>query len=455
MTNPIAEADANASRAFFVQMLTRDITLEDCVLDLLDNSVDGAWRSIGHVAPTLDDGADLSPFRIEIRADENSFWMRDNCGGMHLQRAQNHAFTFGRKDDDKEDRTGDFRIGVYGIGMKRAIFKLGWKVRIESTYDDEGTTKAFSVPIDVRWWMAQPDTDWKFKIFDAEPATSRGVEIHVTDLTRGTRSAFGNPSFQQNLRRVIARDYALHLHRGLTIILNGLEVDAALITLLESAEFAPLRKTWDVPVEGGSVHIEILAGASAAPPDDDAPDEDDRGEERYGWYVACNGRIVLAGDKTTTSIWGLEGFPIWHRQYRGFIGLILFTSDETELLPLTTTKRSVDLSSEVYRSARPAMRDVTRAWLDYTGARKQAREVAKIAEQAAKSVSIFSISKSQNIITPTLPAKTKIKTSSIQYSMPVTKIRALATEFGNVNFPAKEVGIRAFNYAYDDMVGEE
>ncbi|WP_068074036.1 ATP-binding protein [Novosphingobium lentum] len=455
MTEPIAYADANASRAFFVQMLTRDITLEDCVLDLLDNSVDGAWRSIGHIAPTLDDGADLSPFCIDIRADEGGFWMSDNCGGMDLQRAENHAFTFGRKDDDDEDRTGDYRIGVYGIGMKRAIFKLGWKVKINSTYCDNGIAKAFFVPIDVRAWMAQADTDWKFEIFNAEPAKSQGVAIEVTDLTRGTKSAFGNPSFQQNLRRVIARDYALHLHRGLTIVLNGVAVDASLITLLESAEFAPLRKSWDVAAEGGSVHIEILAGASAAPPDDEAPDEDDRGEERYGWYVACNGRIVLAGDKSTTSIWGLEGFPIWHRQYRGFIGLILFTSDETELLPLTTTKRSVDLSSEVFRSARPTMREVTRAWIDYTGARKQAREVAKVAEQAAKSVSLFSIAQNPVIVTPTLPAKPKIKTSTIQYSMAVTRIRALATEFGNVNLSAREVGMRSFDYAYDDMVGEE
>lgn len=455
MADPIAEADANASRAFFVQMLTRDITLEDCVLDLLDNSVDGAWRAIGHVAPTLDQGADLSPYRIDIDADENGFRMRDNCGGMTLERAENHAFTFGRKNGDDDNRDGDYRIGVYGIGMKRAIFKLGWEVEIKSTYDDDGAKKAFSVPIDVRAWMARQETDWKFDIFEAAPDDDRGVTIEVAELTRGTRSAFGNPSFQQNLRRVIARDYALHLYRGLQIWLNGEVVDAALLTLLEGANFAAQRKSWDYTSDEGKVHIEILAGASAAPPDDEAPDEDDRGEERYGWYVACNGRIVLAGDKTTTSVWGLDGFPIWHRQYRGFIGLILFTSEDTELLPLTTTKRSVDLSSEVYKSARPAMREVTRAWINYTGARKQAREVAKAAEQAAKSVSLFSVAPRSVIATPVLPAKPKIKTSSIQYSMPVKRIRQLATEFGNVNMAAREVGIRAFDYAYEDMVGDE
>ncbi|KJV41509.1 hypothetical protein [Brevundimonas sp. KM4] len=39
-------ANANPSKSFFIAMLTRDIDLVDCILDLLDNSVDG----IGQVA---------------------------------------------------------------------------------------------------------------------------------------------------------------------------------------------------------------------------------------------------------------------------------------------------------------------------------------------------------------------------------------------------------------------
>ena len=32
-------AKAHPSKAFFIEMLTRDITLADCILDLVDNSV--------------------------------------------------------------------------------------------------------------------------------------------------------------------------------------------------------------------------------------------------------------------------------------------------------------------------------------------------------------------------------------------------------------------------------
>ena len=38
-------AKAYPTKAFFVNMITRDITFEDCILDLIDNSVDGASRS--------------------------------------------------------------------------------------------------------------------------------------------------------------------------------------------------------------------------------------------------------------------------------------------------------------------------------------------------------------------------------------------------------------------------
>lgn len=37
-----AKATAFPTKAFFVRMITRDISLEDCILDLIDNSVDGA-----------------------------------------------------------------------------------------------------------------------------------------------------------------------------------------------------------------------------------------------------------------------------------------------------------------------------------------------------------------------------------------------------------------------------
>ena len=49
--NPYEAVSAAPVKSFFVYMLTRDIRLEDAILDLLDNCVDGILRSKADKAP--------------------------------------------------------------------------------------------------------------------------------------------------------------------------------------------------------------------------------------------------------------------------------------------------------------------------------------------------------------------------------------------------------------------
>lgn len=210
-----SKAGANPTKAFFVTMITRDITLEDCILDLIDNSVDGAWRCEGSRPMGLEGDTDLSKYSIYIDALPERFRIRDNCGGMTLDDAVNHAFSFGRRALDTYD---DYSIGVYGIGMKRAVFKLGTDIRIRSTYQDKDKQESFAVPIIVGNWLADDEPPWDFDIDADEPLGENGVEVVVNTLTPEAARSFTNPAFIQNLRRTIGRDYSLHLNRGLKII---------------------------------------------------------------------------------------------------------------------------------------------------------------------------------------------------------------------------------------------
>lgn len=36
--------EGNPTKTFFIQMITRDITINDAIIDLLDNSIDGASK---------------------------------------------------------------------------------------------------------------------------------------------------------------------------------------------------------------------------------------------------------------------------------------------------------------------------------------------------------------------------------------------------------------------------
>jgi len=42
---PTHKANAYPRKHFFFEMFTRDISLEDCILDLIDNSIDGLIRT--------------------------------------------------------------------------------------------------------------------------------------------------------------------------------------------------------------------------------------------------------------------------------------------------------------------------------------------------------------------------------------------------------------------------
>lgn len=449
----ISRAAANPTKSFFVRMITRDIALEDCILDLIDNCVDGAWAQVGGPVLSFASDADLSRYRIDIVATDEKFEIRDNCGGISLDDAAEYAFTFGRKASDK---VGDYSIGVYGIGMKRAIFKIGKKIEIASTYfDSEGVLGSFRVPISVDDWLAKGDGNWDFDIESASHMEEPGVAICVSTLSAGAASAFASPGFIQNLRRVIARDYAFHLARGLNISLNGVVVKGWEIQLLAGDKFNPMRKEYTEETPDGEVKVEVIAGMSVLPAEDpDSPSEIFR-EDRDGWYVVCNGRIVVAADKTVLTGWGTDGWPKWHPQYGGFLGLIVFSSQNAQALPLTTTKRSIDASSLVFKRARPLMREVTKGWIAYTNERKSSPDEARIEEQKARPVALREIASREGFELPQLTPKSPVPMANVAYSVPREKIRALAQAYGNINLPYREVGIRSFADAYADLVGGE
>ena len=448
------KATANPTKEFFVKMITRDITLEDCIFDLIDNSIDGAWEQEGGQPVSLEDDINLAQYRISVEIEDGKFSIYDNCGGISLDDAADYAFTFGRK---VTAQTEDFSIGVYGIGMKRAVFKIGSKVEICSTYPDSDDLFSFKVPIDVNAWLNLGDEDWDFEIDEAEKLDEAGVQIEVTELYPGTAQLFRSPRFVQDLRRAIARDYALHLRRGLTIEVNGKSISGWSIELKQGGDFAPMRTSEKVPLDGEDVFVEVLAGMEVPPPEVIEPEgQSDKDQNRSGWYVVCNGRIVLAADKTTQTGWGTDSLPQWHPQYAGFMGLIMFSSRRAELLPLTTTKRNIDMSSSLYLRYRSLMRETSRAWIDYTNARKQSdREDVFLRENATKAIPITEVVPRTDIKLPQKLIRASVPEANVLYSVPKQRLRKLANAFGCINMSYKDVGRKSFEYSYEDLVGDE
>ena len=128
---------AEPTKEFFIEMLVRDIALTRAIIDLVDNSVDGARRK----RPKGQYGG----LWIEITANEREFEAKDNCGGIPLETARRYAFRFGRPDGMKAT---PHSVGQFGVGMKRALFKLGARFRVVSSTANE----QFEIDQDVEEW---------------------------------------------------------------------------------------------------------------------------------------------------------------------------------------------------------------------------------------------------------------------------------------------------------------
>ena len=216
--------------------------------------------------------------------------------------------------------------------------------------------------------------------------------------------------------------------------------------------FAPMRISYVDDESADQVDVVIVAGMAAAPPDDLDPTARIDSDKGYGWYVVCNGRTVLAADKTGVSGWGTNRWPQWHRQYAGFIGFVLFSAKNAASLPITTTKRNVDNSSPVFLRAQSRMRDVTRSWISYTNARKRDIPRAKQLEHQTQRVPLNKVCLRDSASFPELSTSDLAPLANVNYAVDKERLKRLAAGFGDVDLSNRDVGLKSFEYAFRDYV---
>lgn len=130
-------------------MITKDVSVESCIMDLIDNSIDAHKR--------LKQGKE-STINIQYSIEEDFFSICDDCGGMSKLTAQEKAFKFGNQEQRHSNT-----LGMYGIGMKRSIFKIGKDFVVESKTDQD----SFKVYMTQKEWLELEDV-WKFYYEDVE-----------------------------------------------------------------------------------------------------------------------------------------------------------------------------------------------------------------------------------------------------------------------------------------------
>ena len=430
------QVDAWPTKRLFIEMLTRDIPLVDAIVDLVDNAIDAALR--------LRPDKRFDGLEAHLTVQPERFEIKDNCGGMGIDTARHYAFRFGR---DKEHTPTPGAVGQFGVGMKRAIFKIGKYFRVTSATSAE----RFVLAQDVDVWENSPD--WFFEFDEMEEGIAvepvdQGTCVTVIRLAPDVASTFAQQAWLSRLSAVLAARLRESLANDFLLTLNGVPIEAHGVLVLSSLDLAPSRHTdeWN----GSDVPISIQVVCGLGPP---------KRPQEAGWYVHCNGRTIIEADRTPLTGWGAredDVIPAFHPQYARFRGFVYLFSESPERLPWNTTKTGVDPESAVFLKTRILMRQRMKpviSFLNRVAEERRARRAAEdsdpgpleglMAASPATPASRARLREEFEVTAPT-PPEPVVPQARIQFSRPkdlVTRIMRAARVR-----TYKELGERAFDY---------
>lgn len=439
-TQPIS---AEPTKAFFVDMLTRDIALEQAVLDLVDNSVDGAKALKG------DGNLPFEGRKIHISFSKEKFEVFDNCGGFDSEAARTYAFRFGSPHGRKE-RT-PHSIGQFGVGMKRALFKFGNHFIVRSAT----TSDSWAVDVKVPEWEAQSGWTFPWGTYLADDKISTenpGTDIVVTELKPEVASRFSTKLFENAILAMIKSKHRQFIAGGLSITVNDQHIDATSLYLLVAND-AKFRPGVDEYEESG-VKVRIIVGVAHSSP------------REAGWYVICNGRVILEADRRNTTGWGLIEeasnailIPSYHNQFSRFRGIVSFDSNDSALVPWNTTKTDVDQDSSIWQKTFVRMMEMMRPVISFLNELdrdidEHTKESSPLLNYVSSSTSVKpeDLSKADFIAPARGTIIPRIRTVKIQYSKPTHQVDFLMKELNLSS--ATSVGQKTFELTYKEMGGE-
>lgn len=435
------------TKSFFVDMLIRDIPLQQAVLDLIDNCVDGAKR----LREKEDEGEDFTGLKVEISLSKEGFTIVDNCGGFTRSTAQQYAFRFGRP---KEFDATKHSIGQFGVGMKRALFKFGRKFVVESKTCSEN----WAVEVNVDEWQ-NDDDDWTFPWTETKHDRlgnrKTGTHISVTDLREGTAATFGTQNFENKLISAIKTKHREFISEGLEIFVNKNRVNASQLQIYSNYNLKPVVETFEILEGGGApVDVRIVVGIGESNP------------RLAGWYVVCNGRVILDADRRPQTGWGYierhadqPFLPSFHNQYSRFRGIVYFDSEDSARVPWNTMKTDVDEDSIVWQKTFERMVLLARDVLDFIN--KLDLEIADYGRDKSPLIKLLKNSQMESAdrLTKAQPFEAPERSSIeeappriiIQYSKPEEDVAFLREALGLNS--AKAVGEKTFDFVLERQKG--
>jgi hypothetical protein len=412
--------DASPIKSFFTRTLVRDIHLIDAILDLVDNSIDGYIRN--HLQDKRS---------VKINFTKDKFVIEDNCGGIKKDEIYDHIFRFGKPTKEREKT-----LGVYGIGLKRAIFKIGTTIHIES---DDGVN-FFTIKIDKDW--LEDENNWKLE-FETEAASTGNTltRITITDIFSHIASEIENTTFENDLINRLKNTYTIFLDNKVIIMVNDKIVGPYDFRFLfDGKDFVPFHKKYNFD----SIEVEIYAGYTPVEGNKPHP---------LGWFVFCNDRLIISNNTLAKTGWSYERKYHYPEDDR-FLGLVFFRSNNPILLPWQTTKDDIQEDSRIYRRAQVEMRAVTSRLIEVIRLAGRTKDpstqetIGKALFEDIPSKSIKDIKEESDEIVPILKGRMSLypKMTTIQYFEKIELVKKVKKKFGDSYMSNRKVGEKTFEY---------
>ena len=337
--------------------------------------------------------------------------------------------------------------------MKRALFKMGEKFEVESRTESDH----FQIDVDVENWKKKErkqklesgaeivEEDWDFTYENITKENKnleeKGTYIKVENLHSEVSELFDNEEFLNDLSNDVERLLNFSLEKKLQIFLNGKK-----LTKRDLLIFNDQSLPYFFEGQKENVKFRVIAGLGEVGK-----------PSASGWYIYCNDRLVVEADKSEITGWGTTGLPRWHIDYVMFRGIVFMDSDEPINLPLTTTKKGIDATSDIYKSVLVYMKEGLSTIIPFlkqiTKLGDEANEYRKMLGEQEEKLSVVDLKSMvtendrRKFIAPALDTnKIAMKKEHVRIAYDVKKDIANAARFHSGAKSYKELGEYSFHY---------
>ena len=434
------KVDFHPSKKLFIEILTKDIDIHDCILDLLDNSVDSYTRN----KPS-------DNRMIKLDFNKNKIEIFDNCGGLPSELIKSKVFRFGVETFPENLGT----IGFYGLGLKRSIFKLGKFIIFET--DDK--KEYCRLNINVEDWLTNEE-EWHIPLTKKEPSKLGSDEkgyanIKISKLNRETIETL-DVAFENNIKETIQIYYTRFIEDKIDFYVNGEKQKPSDLNIIKkSKQYSP-----EILIDAyNGVKIQIACWIELVK---EKRIKKKRGYQ--GWNIFMNDRLIIHDDTFKVTGWSGKKteLPKFHSLWNEFRGVVFLSSEDPSKLPINTLKNGFNTENKTYHYVLKKMVAAARPIINYLsdkytkpkeeleeGESKLLKEIsAGVIDEEIEEVTVDSFNENLSFRAPKtfIGVPTGEKLTKIKYEKPYDQVTKLK-KYLKVRTNA-EVGIKTFDYLW-------